>query len=729
LRTNAPFDFESKRIYNIYVQTTDGFATYTKQFVINITDSNDAPTDLALYSQVIDENQPSGTFITTIYSTDADAAGTFTYTLVNGTGGINNSSFRISNDSLYSNAIFDYESKSSYSIRIRTTDNGNLWTERAFVVTINNTNDAPTDIALSTTEFAENRLNRSLVATLSTTDADANSFTYSLVSGAGSADNNSFVISGNQLRSNKVFNYEAQASYNIRIQTNDGNSGTFEKAFTITITDSNDAPSDIVLSTTTVVENAPVGTKVCTISTIDQDAGDGFNYSFVNVPGNNNSNFIIVADELRTNAIFDYETRNFYLVMLQTTDAAGASYTRQFVINIKDTNDMPLAMELDNNTVDENQPAGTFVGLLSATDPDQAESFGYMLVGGTGASDNGSFRISNDSLLTDAVFNYESKKVYQVRIRVNDREHGKFEKQFIININDVNDAPTALSISMLDLDENAPLNTPVGTFATADADANDAHTYTLVAGAGSTDNALFLVSGSQLVSNTVADFEVKTSYSIRVRSTDAAGETIENTFTVSVVDVSEKPTINDQNFNVSENAVPGTEVGTLVSASPDAGAVLKYSFAGNAAAPFSIDENTGLITVSGKLDYEKQSLYTFKILVTDDQVIPLFDTASLTIKVNDEIEIKQSLPANNYMSPNNDGLNDLFVIENVSLYADYSLTIYNESGLEIYKIAGNYQNNWDGTYNGNTLPTGVYFYVFRNSKTGDEFKGALNIIK
>jgi gliding motility-associated-like protein len=48
--------------------------------------------------------------------------------------------------------------------------------------------------------------------------------------------------------------------------------------------------------------------------------------------------------------------------------------------------------------------------------------------------------------------------------------------------------------------------------------------------------------------------------------------------------------------------------------------------------------------------------------------------------------------------------------------------------MEVFSTPNNYQNNWDGTYKGKQLPTGVYFYVFSNSKTGDKFKGALNIV-
>ena len=54
-------------------------------------------------------------------------------------------------------AIFDYETKTSYSIRVRTTDQDGLYYEEAFTITVSNVNEAPTDITLSGSSVAENQ--------------------------------------------------------------------------------------------------------------------------------------------------------------------------------------------------------------------------------------------------------------------------------------------------------------------------------------------------------------------------------------------------------------------------------------------------------------------------------------------------------------------------------------------------------------------------------------------
>ena len=71
--------------------------------------------------------------------------------------------------------------------------------------------------------------------------------------------------------------------------------------------------------------------------------------------------------------------------------------------------------------------------------------------------------------------------------------------------------------------ENQAAGTAVGTFSTTDPDAGDTHTYTLVAGTGDTDNASFQISGGQLQTAAMFDFETKSSYTIRVRTTDSGG--------------------------------------------------------------------------------------------------------------------------------------------------------------------------------------------------------------
>jgi large repetitive protein len=113
----------------------------------------------------------------------------------------------------------DFETKSSYSVRVKTADQDGLSFEKAFNITVTNVNETPTDIALSATSVAENVAANSTIGALSTTDVDAsNTFTYTLVAGTGDTDNTAFNISAvayvslgvRTLKLNQVILYESK---------------------------------------------------------------------------------------------------------------------------------------------------------------------------------------------------------------------------------------------------------------------------------------------------------------------------------------------------------------------------------------------------------------------------------------------------------------------------------------------------------------------------------------
>ncbi|MFO5468342.1 MAG: M10 family metallopeptidase C-terminal domain-containing protein, partial [Dolichospermum sp.] len=69
--------------------------------------------------------------------TDPDTGNTFTYSLVTGTGATDNSLFAITNNQLKTNSVFDYETKNSYSVRVKTTDQGGLSYEKQLTIGVN----------------------------------------------------------------------------------------------------------------------------------------------------------------------------------------------------------------------------------------------------------------------------------------------------------------------------------------------------------------------------------------------------------------------------------------------------------------------------------------------------------------------------------------------------------------------------------------------------------------
>jgi gliding motility-associated-like protein len=83
----------------------------------------------------------------------------------------------------------------------------------------------------------------------------------------------------------------------------------------------------------------------------------------------------------------------------------------------------------------------------------------------------------------------------------------------------------------------------------------------------------------------------------------------------------------------------------------------------------------------------------------------------------------------NTFSPNGDNYNDTWVIDNLELYPDMHMQVYNKWGVLIYNAQGIYEP-WDGTQNDRPLPSEVYYYILKlNNVENDILTGNITIIR
>ena len=80
-----------------------------------------------------------------------------------------------------------------------------------------------------------------------------------------------------------------------------------------------------------------------------------------------------------------------------------------------------------------------------------------------------------------------------------------------------------------------------------------------------------------------------------------------------------------------------------------------------------------------------------------------------------------------FFTPNGDGYNDKWVVNNKEIISPIKLRIYNRAGSLVYS-SDNYNDDWQGKYNGNPLPTGTYYYVIIDN-SGKKFTGTVSIIR
>jgi len=311
---------------------------------------NQYPTNILISSTNIGENLPTSTKVGHFTTQDPDSGNTFTYTLVAGTGSGDNGSFTISGSNLLTAAVFNYEVKSNYSIRVQSADQGGLSTQKVFAINVLNTNEIPTNILLSSTNVIENLAVGTTVGSLSTQDPDiTNTFTYTLVAGTGSGDNGSFTISGSNLLTAAIFNYEVKSNYSIRVQSADQGGLSTQKVFAINVLNTNETPTNILLSSTNVIENLAVGTTVGSLSTQDPDFANTFTYTLVAGTGSgDNGSFSISGSNLLATASFDYEQKNTYSIRAQSADQSGLFTQKVFVINITDADDRAYLTSIES---------------------------------------------------------------------------------------------------------------------------------------------------------------------------------------------------------------------------------------------------------------------------------------------------------------------------------------------------------------------------------------------
>ena len=94
----------------------------------------------------------------------------------------------------------------------------------------------------------------------------------------------------------------------------------------------------------------------------------------------------------------------------------------------------PSALSLSGATLPENAPAGTVVGVVSATDADPLENVSYALVAGAGDTDNASFALLGSQLRSVAPLDFEAGATRSIRIRVVDMAGASFERAFTITL-------------------------------------------------------------------------------------------------------------------------------------------------------------------------------------------------------------------------------------------------------------------------------------------------------
>lgn len=366
----------------------------------------------------------------------------------------------------------------------------------------------------------------------------------------------------------------------------------------------------------------------------------------------------------------------------------------------------------------ENRPSGTTAGTLSATSDNPTATFTYSLVAGAGDTNNDAFIITGNQLKTKAVFDFESKSSYSIRVRATTQFGLSLDKSFNVSISDVNEIPTLSPIAdQIICYTNSTQNIPL-TGITTGPETSQTITLTLE---NSNANLLQNLSVNNTGTNGSINYRVKNgstgTATITVTVKDDGGtenggvDTYTRTF---VITVNPLPVvlISADRGNINRNS---TEVskGETVLLTATGGS----SYAWSAHGSILNGLNNAVLTV------RPRETTTYTVTVTNANGCK--ETGTFTVNVLDDLA---KIKATNILTPNGDGYNDKWVVDNIDFYPNNEIKIFDKAGRQLYSKRG-YDNSWDGTFNGTALAEGTYYYVIDFGDNRPKFKGFITIVR
>ena len=589
-----------------------------------------------------------------------------------------------------------------------------------FNITITNVNDDPTDLIAPQHDIVEHSPEGLLVTELIVVDPDDDdTHTFKLEN----ADESPFKIVGSELvvADPSKIDFETSATIVCTITATD--SGSPAKSLTrelvFNVVNKNEAPSSIRFSNPSFSEMLRPGDEVTRVVVDDPDnygtsawaAGTTQTHECL-LNGPNADLFALdtvdghITMSLATDSI-DYERKAAYTLMIACEDDGEPrlAFAAEMAITVANANEAPTAILLSGDSVAENSPAGTMIGSLTTTDPDNAganasqAAFRYSFVDTDGVTDGREIGTIHDddyafavllvdgapTLVTRLVLDYEHQQQHDIYMVVADEGGETFEAHFTIAVQDVNDVPTDVSLSEDTVNEGET-GAEVGKLTTEDEDVGQQHTYAIV-DPGKTDGHMFVIEGDvlKLLPGVAADYEYSPTLGVRISSTDNGqpfARSVIEEFVIHVKNTNEQAqvifairpgqarTTASTTVVVDENPDSGEVVATLVIQDPDnpqlpgqaageqtheckvlnvtsALAAIQTDLADQHAdkVPSFITKDLGLVVAQGDLNYESAvgSVFTVQISCTDDGSPPLTVEAPVTVQVKNVNEAPAQL--------------------------------------------------------------------------------------
>ena len=410
-------------------------------------------------------------------------------------------------------------------------------------------------------------------------------------------------------------------------------------------------PASLTLDDNQIVENAPAPRTVGLLGATDPNSNETFTFELTTVSGldttdDDNDRFEIVGGnqlQAKSSTLLDFELKTSYKVRLRVRNSGGGFLEQPFTIQVLDV-PAPTSLALSDSSIFENQDINTAVGTFSATDPTPGTSFTYQFIIGTGSTDNNKFNINGNELRSSQVFDSESTPgPFTVRVVVTNSGGEGMSVAFPITL--LNQGPSNLALSQSSILEGRPIGSTVGAFSTTVVPAGTEVTYSLVSGTGSTHNAQFTIDGTSLKTAVAPNFAAGATRSIRVRATGPGTETVDQVFTITIINAGPPTDIALSNSSIAENqpVIPTNPVvGTLSATDPDPEATFTFMLVDTPSFPDNARFNlsgTGGATLRSSQTFDKEDPvvadrgpFSIRVRVTNGANKSYDETLTITVQ-------------------------------------------------------------------------------------------------
>jgi len=391
-----------------------------------------------------------------------------------------------------------------------------------------------------------------------------------------------------------------------------------------------------------LANEADFNTTDMPICTVDANGLVSGNYSSISfVAGSSLPTTKTYVTPVSDNRVEGDENFKMYVFNMSGAVLTGNKRTGSFTLYIKDS-DSNLPPEFSESSYDfnieENSSVKDSVGIVKAVDRNSGDEPTYYIASG----DSNIFTLDKTTgkiTVKKAVLDYESKDTtYTLYVYATDGILYSDTVPVTIHVKDENEKPT-LADTTFNVSELAAVGDTVGTLDAFDPDSLNAKfstiTYKIISSSAANIFSVDASTGTITVLKSL-DYEKSEVYELVIQASDGTYSDTA-TVTIFVTDENEAPIAEKTTVTIQEEC-SGCSASEKVKATDPENDPLTYKIVTDTSGVFTIDPTTGIISVkkNERLDYEKDSVYTVKVSVTDP--LGLSDTTTVTVRVKNTKE-------------------------------------------------------------------------------------------